>query len=166
MITVRPCGISVARVGVARLHRHQPVPPPSALVAFELVLAGWPIGWAILGRPASSVLQARGWVEVTRVAVPSTRDGGPLNGCSALYGACARWARRAGSPVHTYTRIDEPGVSLRGAGWVRIGRTRAKSWIGPARPNARATERIARIRWAPRWAFVGPEIPVDVAGEP
>jgi hypothetical protein len=166
MTAVRPCGISVARVGVARLHRHLRQPPPSALVAFELVTDGWPVGWALVGRPASAVLQAQGWVEVTRVAVPSPQDGGPRNGCSALYGAAARWARRAGFPLHTYTRIDEPGVSLRAAGWVPVARSRAgRGWAGPARPNAADQDgRVQRIRWTPRWAFVGPEIPAEWVG--
>ena len=51
---VRECGITVARVGVARLHRHLRHPPPSGLVAFELVRDGWPIGWAMVGRPVGT----------------------------------------------------------------------------------------------------------------
>lgn len=91
-------GITVARVGVERLHRHHD-PPPSGLVAFEAVGPdGWPVGWAIVGRPVSAVLQAAGWVEVTRVAVVAVEDGGPRGACSMLYGAAARWARRGGAP--------------------------------------------------------------------
>ncbi len=150
MIAVRPCDISTARLGVARLHRHLR-PPLSTLAAFEVLVDGWPVGWALVGRPVSRVLQERGWVEVTRVAVPSVADGGPANGCSAVYGAVARWARRRGSPVLTYTRADESGASLRGAGWVETGRVTPRSWSCASRPRA-AHEQIAKVRWSPPWA--------------
>ena len=96
-MNVRRCDIGTARIGVARLHRHLR-PPLSGLAAWEVLIDGWPVGWAIVGRPVSRVLQADGWVEVTRVAVPAVADGGPRNACSAVYGAIARWARRGGAP--------------------------------------------------------------------
>ena len=169
MIFVRPCGISIARVGVARLHRHLPHPPPSALVAFELLRDGWPVGWALVGRPASRVLDAEGWVDVTRVAVPPVGEGGPPSGCSALYGACARWARRARLPLLTYTRVDEPGTSLRGAGWVAVALTATRpggrAWTREGRSRRSVeSERIGKVRWCPRWSFVGPEIPPEWVG--
>jgi len=169
MMAVRPCGITVVRVGVARLHRHLPKPPPSALVAFELLVNGWPVGWALVGRPGSRVLDAEGWVDVTRVAVPSVAEGGSPCGCSALYGACARWARRARLPLHTYTRVDEPGTSLRGAGWVPIALTATRPggrvWTRTGRTR-RVTEssQIGKVRWCPRKSFVGPEIPPEWVG--
>lgn len=146
-LSVRPCGITVARVGVARLHRHHR-PPVSGLVAFEAIGAdGWPVGWATVGRPVSRVLQARGWVEVTRVATDGTR-----NACSLLYGAASRWAKRRGSPICTYTFESESGASLRGAGWVVTGRVRASRWSRPSRERQSAeTEREGKLRWSPPW---------------
>jgi hypothetical protein len=145
-LSVRPCGITVARVGVARVHRHHR-PPLSALVAFEALVDGWPIGWATVGRPVSRVLQARGWVEVTRVATDGTR-----NACSLLYGAAARWARKNGTPICTYTFASESGASLRGAGWVVTGRVPGRRWSRPSRARqASQTEAEDKLRWSPPW---------------
>lgn len=145
-LTVRHCGITVARVGVARLHRHHR-PPVGALVAFEALADGWPIGWATVGRPVSRHLQADGWVEVTRVATDGTR-----NACSILYGAAARWAKRLGHRICTYTLAREPGTSLRAAGWVETGRTPARRWSCSSRPRqASPNESHEKIRWSPAW---------------
>lgn len=149
---VRACGITVARVGVARLHRHHR-PPVGGLVAWEVVVDGWPRAWAIVGRPVSRVLQAAGWVEVTRLA----SDGTP-NACSALYGAAARWARKRGAPICTYTLDSEPGTSLRAAGWVVTGHVRARRWGCRSRPRTEsANEARGKVRWSPLWCAV-PEV--------
>lgn len=145
-LKVRRCGITVARVAVQRLHRHLRKPPPSGLVAFEVLDEHrWPRGWAMVGRPSSRHLQAAGWVEVTRVATEGTP-----NACSALYGAAARWALEQGRPVLTYTREDEPGASLRGAGWVELGLTRAEEWERHRRRRAPAKGGpVRKRRWIP-----------------
>jgi hypothetical protein len=153
-LAVRLCGVTVARVGVARLHRHLPKAPRSGLAAFELVADGWPIGWMMIGRPGAPALQALGWVEVTRVAVPAVADGGPWGGCSALYQAAARWAWEKGAPLITYTLSGEGGAALRGAGWIQIGRTATRpsgrSWSRPGRPRAPGpTDHIGKKRWIP-----------------
>lgn len=145
-LSVRPCGITVARVGVARLHRHHR-PPLSGLVAFEALVDGWPVGWATVGRPVSRVLQARGWVEVTRVATDGTR-----NACSLLYGAAARWAKKRGTPICTYTFASESGASLRGAGWVVTGHVQARRWDRTSRARRSSpTESEDKLRWSPPW---------------
>ena len=151
-LTVRPCGITAARAGVARLHRHLPR-VLGGLVAFEALDDGWPVGWAIVGRPVAPVLQARGWVEVTRVAHDGTRNAGSL-----LYGAAARWARREGSPVLTYTLPTESGASLRGAGWVVVGYTDpVRSPTRAGRPGRHREpgplDGIRKTKWAPPWAL-------------
>lgn len=145
-LTVRECGISTARMGVARLHRHLPR-VRGGLLAFEAIGPdGWPVGWAIVGRPPSRVLQARGFVEVTRCAT----DGTP-NACSALYGAAARWARKRGKPVITYTLASESGASLRGAGWLLVGHTRGGQWSCASRARSTRSAALAapKQRWMP-----------------
>jgi len=154
-LQVRECGITVARVGVARLHRHLK-PPPSGLFGLEVLVDGWPVGWAIVGRPVSRLLDTEGWVEVTRVAVPAVADGGPRNGCSIVYGWVGRWGRRENCRVLTYTRVDESGAALRGAGWIETGRTEARRngtpWSRPSRVRSAAeAERVQKIRWSPPW---------------
>lgn len=144
---VRRCGITIARIGVARWHRRQPR-VIGGLVAFEAVNAdGWPVGVAIVGRPVSRHLQARGLVEVTRVATDETR-----NACSMLYGACARWAKAQKLPIFTDTHTDEGGASLRGAGWVPVSSrpaVRGQGW--QSRPGRKDIDRAAKTRWSPQW---------------
>lgn len=150
---VRRCGITAARVGVARLHRHNR-PPVGGYYGLEVVVDGWPRGWAVVGRPVSRELQAAGWAEVTRVATDGT-----ANACSALYGAAARWARSLSIPLVTYTLQSEPGTSLRAAGW-------QQAWVVPARPSHRTwscttrprrpgtVDCTGKIAWVPGWLDV------------
>ena len=153
---VRPCDITTARLGCARVHRHRRLAPPSGLAAFEVVADGWPVGWALVGRPASPVLQARGWVEVTRCAVEEGRP----NACSMLYGAAWRWARKRLLPLTTYTLTTESGASLRGAGWVPVANIATRTGSGwNNRPGRQATDRAAKVRWCP------PEVALGLAWE-
>ena len=128
---------------MARLHRHLR-PPPGGLVAFEALIAGWPVAWGIVGRPVARGLAE--WVEVTRTATSGTP-----NACSALLGAASRWARRAGLPVITYTLESEPGTSLRAAGWVEVGRTRGGQWDTPTRRRGAVVNAGPKRRWWPGW---------------
>lgn len=115
--------------------------------------ARWPIGWALVGRPASRVLQSRGWAEVTRCAVYAA--GHPLHrrgSCSALYGAAARWARKSGQPILTYTLVTESGASMRGAGWVQTGTVKGRMWDSPSRRRSGGLL-VDKIRWSPQWAI-------------
>lgn len=151
-IRVRLCGVTVAREGVARLHRHLP-PSPGALFALEATDgARWPRAWAMVGRPVARGLAADGWMEVTRVA----SDGAP-NACSALYGAASREARKRGAVgLLTYTLASEPGTSLRAAGWVEVGQTRGGQWIRKVRPGAALRVGVVaapKRRWVPAWAL-------------
>lgn len=126
---------------VARWHRHLP-PSLRCQVAFAaLDPDGWVRGVITIGRPVSRVLQERGYCEATRCATDGAR-----NACSCLYGAARRWAAAQGKPICTYTRTDEPGTSLRAAGWRAVATTRARQWSAPSRPR-RANEQIAKTRW-------------------
>lgn len=105
-------------------------------------------GVALLGLPVSRMLAKRGWLEITRVA----SDGTP-NACSALLGACAREARWRGAPVVvTYTLEDEPGTSLRAAGFEDDGLTAGGAWDSPSRPRAERVdiEDVRKRRWIRR----------------
>lgn len=87
---------------------------------------------------------------MTRCAV----EEGVPNACSALYGAAARWARKRGTPITTYTLQEESGASLRGAGWVTVEALPARTGAGWGSRAGRApTDRRPKVRWAPRWAL-------------
>jgi len=63
---------------------------------------------------------------------------GILNGCSFLYGCCARIAREMGfRKIITYTLAEENGASLRASGWLCApGFRGGGSWNVPGRPRA------------------------------
>jgi hypothetical protein len=79
-------------------------------------------------------------IEITRVAT----DGHP-NACSRLYGALCRAAAAIGfRKAITFTRLDEPGTSLKAAGFVEAGLTKEESWDRLMRPRDERKEQHRR----------------------
>lgn len=147
-LRVVPCTFDRAREYVTTLHRHHT--PDTTRTKFALAVADdreHVRGIALVGYPVSR-FQDDGWtLEVQRIATD-----GCDNACSALYGAAAKTARHLGfHRIITYIRSDEPGVSLRAAGWVREPVARGSlSWNRPGIGRIRAdkTELVTRERWA------------------
>lgn len=135
-----------ARSFVAEHHRHL-APPPGALYAVGVADDDGVLrGVALVGRPGARVWDDGQTAEVTRVAVAA----GTPHACSMLYGACWRAARALGyTRLITYTRVDEPGTSLRAAGWrVVASRPAHAGWDRPSRPRADAgSAGVARTLW-------------------
>lgn len=101
------------------------------------------VGISILGRPVARGLDDGFTLEALRVCTDGTH-----NACSFLYAASWRLARALGyRKLVTYTRSDEAGASLRGAGWDVVGEVTARSWHTPSRPRADRDERVPRFRW-------------------
>lgn len=142
-LRIVPCSIERAKAYVEALHRHH---TPSTGARWAVAVAdedGRVRGVAMIGRPVARLLDDGWTLEVNRVAT----DGCP-NACSALYGASKRIAHAFGySKLITYTRVDEPGASLRGAGWDNDGEIRARSWDMPGRRRIDKTEIVRRQRW-------------------
>ena len=139
-----PLSIDEANTLVKHWHRHH---RPLAQAKFCIGAAdknGRLCGAAIVGRPVARLLDDGTSLEVNRCVT----DGTP-NACSMLYGAVARAAKALGySRVWTYTRVDEPGTSLRAAGWLLDDPAiRARSWNMPGRPRTDRTEIVGRQRW-------------------
>lgn len=145
-LRIAPTSLSEACRWVEMVHRHH-APPRGHRASVSVVDgAGTLHGVAIIGRPVSRILQAAGYLEVTRVAT----DGTP-NAASMLYGAARRIGTALGYPVHriiTYTLAEEPGTSLVAAGWVRDGQTRGGSWDRPGRAREDRHPTGAKMRWA------------------
>ena len=144
MLTLVPMTLAEAREYIRRVHRHHG-PPQGYKFAVGVQLDGVLVGVATAGRPVGRGLQDGRTIEVTRVAV----DGTP-HACSMLYGACWRAAKAMGyRRAITYTRADEPGTSLRAAGWRRVAELPARpGWDAPSRrrtPNG--SEAVPRVRW-------------------
>lgn len=89
-------------------------------------------GVAVVGRPISRYLDDGRTAEVTRLCTDGT-----FNGCSFLYGCCARIAREMGfRKIITYTLAEEGGASLRASGWsCTPGLRGGGSWNVPGRPR-------------------------------
>jgi hypothetical protein len=89
------------------------------------------VGVVTVGRPVARHLD-NGWtLEVTRC----TTDGAK-NAASLLYGAAWRATKALGyRRLITYTLIEEPGTSLKAAGWKALYQTEGGSWDCPSRPR-------------------------------
>jgi hypothetical protein len=138
------CPLYRANEFVEQLHRHH---RPTSNGMFAVAVAdesGVVHGAAIVGRPVARLLDDGLTAEVLRVSTDGT-----ANACSLLYGAAFRASRALGyARIFTYTRMDEPGVSLRASGWVLDDPAiRARSWNMPGRPRVDLTEVIQRQRW-------------------
>jgi hypothetical protein len=88
-------------------------------------------GVAIAGRPVARLNDDGLTLEVTRCCVDGVK-----NGCSMLYAACWRAARALGyKRLITYTLFEEPGTSLRAAGFKLLYATKGDTWDRPGRPR-------------------------------
>lgn len=106
------------------------------------------IGVALAANPAR-VWQGTGRFVIARVAV---MEGKP-NACSMLYGALCRAGKALGyREAWTYTRMDEPGTSLRAAGFQEMGVTKAEEWDREKRPRKAAENGEQKRRWMRRLA--------------
>lgn len=92
------------------------------------------VGVVIVGRPVARMLDDGRTVEVTRLCTDGT-----FNACSFLYGAAAKAAKELGySSIITYILSEEPGTSLKGAGWICEGEFGGGTWN---RPNRERTDK-------------------------
>lgn len=135
-----PMDLEGANEFVARHHRHH-----SAVVGHKFsigaAMEGELVGVVIIGRPVSRRRDDGETLEVTRLC--ST---GGKNVCSFLYGAAARATFALGfRRIGTYIRADEPGTTLKAAGWRLIGETPGRSWSVPSRPRKDKTDLIPRL---------------------
>ena len=101
------------------------------------------VGAATAHRPVSRFLDDTLTLEISRLATDGTKDA-----CSFLLSRVAKAAWSLGFyRVSTYIRADEPGVSLRAAGWRHMGTTLAKSWASPTRDREDKTQLYDRFRF-------------------
>jgi len=105
--------------------------------------AGAVVGCALAGN-GPRVWQGTGRLVISRVAVVE----GTRNGCSMLYGALVRAARALGwREVWTYTLPEEPGTSLKAAGFQDMGLTDGGEHSRASRPRKPAVRPDQKRRW-------------------
>jgi hypothetical protein len=120
---IRPIDLHVARRFVGENHRHN-MPPKRWRFGTGLFDGEELVGVAIAGRPISHHQDDKRTIEILRVCTIGTP-----NACSMLYGALCRAAKALGyRRALTYTTLDEPGTSLRAAGFELDGQTEGGTW--------------------------------------
>lgn len=141
---VIPLTLDRANALVAEWHRHH---KPARGHRYSLGLVddvGALRGAAIVGRPVARQVDQHSVAEVTRLVT----DGIP-NGCSILYGAAARVARAMGfERIQTYILAEEPGVTLRAAGWTLDHVTLGGRWSYGRRPGNDDHPTGPKQRWS------------------
>lgn len=137
-----PLTLPEANAFVEQHHRHSR-PVRGHLFSIGAIDGDSVIGVAIVGRPVARMLQNGVTAEVLRCCTDGHR-----NACSYLYARAWRAARALGyQQLITYTRTDESGASLRGAGWRIVHRTRGRSWSTPSRPRVDPSPLQDKFRW-------------------
>lgn len=129
-IELQPITFAEACAFVKKHHRHHQ-PPVGWLFGVAANNGTAVVGVAMVGRPVARMLQDGYTAEVIRLCA----DGTP-HVASMLYGACWRAAKALGyRRLITYILSDEPGTSLRAAGWRLIGERGGGSWSRDGRPR-------------------------------
>jgi hypothetical protein len=137
--------LKAANEMVSSMHRHH---KPCVGHRFSLGIIddeGTVRGAAIVGRPVSRETSQYDIAEVSRLVTD-----GCQNGCSALYGACARVAKEMGfTKIQTYILESEPGTSLKASGWVMEAITSGGNWNHSWRKGRREDQPMVRKqRWS------------------
>jgi hypothetical protein len=128
---------------VASLHRHhKPVQGHRFSIGIEH--GGRIVGGASVGRPTARMTNQRRVLEVTRLVTDGTK-----NACSALYAAAARIGKELGyEHIQTFILEDEPGTSLRAAGWEFEQESGGGDWTRLSKPNRRQDQpQCKKQRW-------------------
>jgi hypothetical protein len=130
-LQIVPISIRDANTYVDEHHRHLGSLRVGASFALAISDGEKVRGVAIIGRPAARRLDNGFTLEVRRCCTDGLK-----NACSMLYGAAWRVAREMGyRRLITYTRITEPGTSLKAAGWKCLGERKGNTWNMPGRPR-------------------------------
>ena len=147
-LLIRPVLVAPAKEHVLRTHRRLKR-IAGAMWAIGCYEGAELVGVACVGRPNARLAEGPGRLQVLRVAV---EEGNP-NACSMLYGACARSAKAMGTvDLWTYIHDDEPGTSLRAAGWIQTGLTVGGEWGRKSRPRDAAKEPGPKSKWWAPWS--------------
>lgn len=141
MLRTKPMTIRAAKAAVKQWHRHLPL-IQGGLFACGVEVDGELVGVGIAGNPAR-VWQGTGRIVISRVATDESK-----NACSKLYGAlCAAAAALGYREAWTYTLPDEPGTSLRAAGFEDMGMSAGGEHDRPSRRRKPAVRAEPKRRW-------------------
>ena len=141
-----PITLAKAKDFIRKTHRHNR-PPVGWKFGVGLELNGELIGVATAGRPVARHYDDGLTIEINRTCTDGTK-----NANSKLYGAVWKAAKAMGyKRAITYTRVDESGSSLRGAGWSQVKHLPQRgSWAKSSKKRQRSEYgegEIQRILW-------------------
>lgn len=142
-----PLTLKQANALVAKLHRHhKPIQGHRFTIGAK---NGSLVGAAIVGRPGARRTEQYRIAEVTRLV----SDGTP-NVCSMLYSACARAAEAMGyDAIQTFILENEPGTSLKAAGWKFLRLVKGGDHNRPSRGGRRRDQpECKKQKWEKRFA--------------
>jgi hypothetical protein len=130
VLSLQPITFKEASAFVRLHHRHH---APSVGWKFGIAVndGAKVVGVVTVGRPVARHLDNGLTLELTRCCTDGTQ-----HAASMLYGAAWRATKALGyRRLITYTLIEEPGTSLRAAGWKALYQTEGGSWDCPSRPR-------------------------------
>lgn len=140
-LIVAPCTIKRAKAEVLRLHRHLPVVGWGRFAA-AASFAGVVVGVGIVGNGP------RVWEGTTKMVITRVATDGTRNACTLIYGALCRAGKALGyTEAWTYTLPEEPGTSLRAAGFRDMGVTDGGEHDRVGRPRRKAVRDEPKRRW-------------------
>jgi len=130
MLRLQPITYPEACAFIAEHHRHH-LPPQGWKWGIAVNDGAKVVGVITVGRPVARMLDDGWTLEVTRCCTDGTK-----NAASMLYGAAWRAAKALGyQRMITYTLVEEPGTTLRAAGWKELYTSAGGSWSRPSRPE-------------------------------
>ncbi len=149
-LSIVPVTLDEANEFVRQHHRHnKPVPGCKFCLAVAETgesNCGKIVGVAIVGRPIARRMDDGWTLEVNRTCTDGTK-----NANSMLYGAAWRASKALGyRKLITYSLPEEGGASLRGAGWIcvgRAGKVGGGGWNCESRPRIDTHPLQEKLRW-------------------
>lgn len=143
-LEIVPMTVKAAHRHVREWHRHLPE-FTGALFAVGVHDGNILVGVGVCANPAQE------WQGTGRVLISRVATDGAENACSMVYGALCRAAKALGyREAWTYTLPDEPGTSLRAAGFVDMGMTSGGEHDRPSRRRNPAKHPEPKRRWVRR----------------
>jgi hypothetical protein len=141
-VKLASCTIRRAQCLVSVWHRHLKRIQGGLFAVQVIDSNGDPVGVGIAGNPCQE-WQGSGRFVITRVATS-----GADNACSMIYGALCRAGKALGyHEAWTYTLPEEPGTSLRAAGFIDMGLTDGGEYDRPSRARKPAVRPEPKRRW-------------------
>lgn len=138
---IRPITLKQANEYVNTYHRHHNG-TVGCKFAIGLFDGNEMVGCAICGRPVGRYYDDGLTCEINRLCTNGIR-----NGCSKLYGACARIAKDMGyKSIITYILASEPGTSLKASGFSCEGEAGGTHWTGK-RDKGQQIPAVMKTRW-------------------